>query len=296
MIEVTTLRKSYGPLVAVDGVTFSVPAGETFGLLGPNGAGKTTTLHMLTGVLVPDAGTITIDGQNDPTRPDVRRRLGLAPQALALYENLSAEENLRFFGKLFGLSGAPLTQRVQFALDLAQLADRRRDLVKTYSGGMKRRLNLVIALIHDPAVLFLDEPTVGVDPQSRNHLFDTIEVLAKQGRTILYTTHYMEEAERLCDRVAIMDHGKILALGTVEELIVQHGGRSAIDAELAEAPTTTSNLPAALDGLHLRYESERPHEEASRLASLGLKLTSFRIDAPNLEKVFLNLTGRSLRD
>ena len=161
---------------------------------------------------------------------------------------------------------------------------------------MKRRLNLVVALIHDPAVLFLDEPTVGVDPQSRNHLFDTIEQLARQGRTIVYTTHYMEEAERLCDRVAIMDHGKVLALGSVAELIAQHAGRSAIDAELAELPATTDGLPAALNGRRLRYESDRPYEEAARLANLGLKLSAFRIEPPNLEKVFLNLTGRSLRN
>ena len=296
MIEVTNLRKAYGNLVAVDGVSFTVADGETFGLLGPNGAGKTTTMHMVTGALAPDAGVININGQQAPQRADVRHRLGLAPQSIALYESLTAEENLSFFGKLYGLTGAKLRQRVDFALELSGLIDRRRDLVRTYSGGMKRRLNLACALVHDPSVVFLDEPTVGVDPQSRNHLFDTIEKLAGEGRTIIYTTHYMEEAQRLCDRVAIMDHGKILALDTIPGLIAQNGGQAWIEAELAELPASTAALPAKLEGSKLRYATERPMEEATRLAALGLKLTSFRIDQPDLEKVFLNLTGRSLRD
>ncbi len=296
MIEVTNLRKAYGSLVAVDGVSFTVADGETFGLLGPNGAGKTTIMHMITGALAPDSGGININGQQEPGRSDVRYHLGLAPQSLAVYESLTAEENLAFFGKLYGLSGAKLRERVDFTLGLSGLADRRRDLVRTYSGGMKRRLNLACALVHDPSVVFLDEPTVGVDPQSRNHLFDTIEKLAGEGHTIIYTTHYMEEAQRLCDRVAIMDHGKILALDTIPCLVAKHGGEAWIEAELAELPPSTEGLPAQPDGNKLRYQTERPFEEATRLASLGLKLTSFRIDQPDLEKVFLNLTGRSLRD
>lgn len=296
MIEVTNLRKSYGTLVAVDDVSFTVADGETFGLLGPNGAGKTTTMHMVTGALAPDAGSISINDRMGSGRADVRYYLGLAPQSLALYESLTADENLSFFARLYGLHGAKLRERVDFTLGLAGLTDRRRDLVKHYSGGMKRRLNLACALVHDPSVVILDEPTVGVDPQSRNHLFDTIEKLAGEGRTIIYTTHYMEEAQRLCDRVAIMDRGKILALDTIAGLTAQHGGRARIEAELGEPPAAVENLPGPLDGLKLHYDTERPFEEASRLAGLGLKLTSFRIDQPDLEKVFLNLTGRSLRD
>jgi ABC-2 type transport system ATP-binding protein len=296
MIDVANLRKAYGSLQAVDGVSFSIPTGETFGLLGPNGAGKTTTLHLLTGALAPDSGAIVINGQQNPARVSVRRQIGLAPQNLALYESLTAEENLTFFCKLYGFTGAKLQERVEFSLDLAGLSERRRDRVDTYSGGMKRRLNLACAIVHDPLVLFLDEPTVGVDPQSRNYLFETIEALAKQGRTIIYTTHYMEEAQRLCRRVAIMDHGKILALDTVPELIAKHGGKTAVDVELAEPPSNLHGLPVPLDGNRLRYETERPADEIQRLAQLGLKMTRFTVDQPSLERVFLNLTGRTLRD
>jgi len=296
MIEVRDLRKAYGSLQAVAGVSFTISPGETFGLLGPNGAGKTTTLHMLTGALVPDAGSVAINGQADPTRVEVRRQIGLAPQSLALYDALTAEENLSFFAKLYGFSGARLKDRVDFALNLAGLTERRRDRVSTYSGGMKRRLNLACAIVHDPRVLFFDEPTAGVDPQSRNYLFDTIETLAKEGRTIIYTTHYMEEAQRLCHRVAIMDHGKILALDTVPALIAHHGGQALVDVELAELPASVDHLPGPLEGNRLRYASDKPFEEVGRLTGLGLKLARFSIDQPNLEKVFLNLTGRTLRD
>jgi len=218
-IRVTDLGKSYGTLVAVDGVSFEVARGETFGLLGPNGAGKSTTIGMIVGALRPDRGSVTVDGEDDPTRPALRGRIGVAPQSLALYEDLTAEENLDFFGRLYALSGARLKARIEWALAFAGLADRRRDRVRTYSGGMQRRLNLVCGLMHDPPVLLMDEPTVGVDPQSRNAIFDNIEALKREGRTIVYTTHYMEEAERLCDRVAILDRGKILALDTVKGLL-----------------------------------------------------------------------------
>jgi ABC-2 type transport system ATP-binding protein len=296
MIEVTGLRKSYGSVVAVDDVTFTVQQGETFGLLGPNGAGKTTTILLLTGALRPDAGTITVSGNADPTRVEVRRQLGIAPQALALYDELTAEENLAFFGRLYGLSGARLKERVAWGVEFAGLADRRADRVKTYSGGMKRRLNLACALVHDPAVLFLDEPTVGVDPQSRNHLLDRIGALAKQGRTVVYTTHYMEEAQKLCDRVAVMDHGRVLALDTVEGLITRYGGRSAVEAELEGPPPDPAALPGPLEEGVLHFTSDRPFEEAARLLDRGVKFATFRVDRPNLEVVFLTLTGRRLRD
>ena len=296
MIEVRDLRKSYGSLRAVDGVSFDLHPGETFGLLGPNGAGKTTTIHLMVGVLKPDAGSVRINGGADPTRPEVRRQIGIAPQAQALYADLTGEENLAFFARLYGLAGARLAERVAWALEFSGLADRRKHAVRTYSGGMQRRLNLAVALVHDPPVLFLDEPTVGVDPQSRNHIFDSIEALKKQGRTILYTTHYMEEAQRLCDRVAIMDRGKILALDTVSGLIDAHGGRSVIRAELESVPADTSALPGRLEGATLVIETPKPLEEVARLAQLGLKLSALHVTRPNLETVFLELTGRSLRD
>jgi ABC-2 type transport system ATP-binding protein len=296
MIEVRDLRKSYGSLRAVDGVSFDLHPGETFGLLGPNGAGKTTTIHLMVGVLKPDAGSVRINGGADPTRPDVRRQIGIAPQAQALYADLTGEENLAFFARLYGLAGARLAERVAWALEFSGLADRRKHAVRTYSGGMQRRLNLAVALVHDPPVLFLDEPTVGVDPQSRNHIFDSIEALKKQGRTILYTTHYMEEAQRLCDRVAIMDRGKILALDTVSGLLDAHGGRSVIRADLESVPADTAALPGRLEGNTLVIETPKPLEEVARLAERGLKLTALHVTRPNLETVFLELTGRSLRD
>ncbi len=296
MIQVAELRKSYGSLVAVDGISFEVRSGETFGLLGPNGAGKTTTLHMLCGALRPDAGTITLNGEPDPTRESVRRQIGLAPQTIALYEELTAEENLAFFGRLYGLAGTRLRERVTAVLDMAELTERRRDTVKTFSGGMKRRLNLACALVHEPAVVFLDEPTAGVDPQSRNHLLDTIARLAAGGLTVIYTTHYMEEAQRLCDRVAIVDHGKVLALDTVDGLVARYGGQSLVEAELEHLPADPSILPGKLEGQTLRIATNEPFEEGARLLAAGVKFSTFKVERPNLETVFLALTGRRLRD
>jgi ABC-2 type transport system ATP-binding protein len=295
MIRARDLRKAYATIRAVDGVSLDLVAGETFGLLGPNGAGKSTTIHLLTGALRPDDGEVTINGSIDPTRAEVRRHIGVAPQVEALYDELSAAENLSFFGRLYGMGGARLKERVTWCLGLAGLSDRATDRVKTYSGGMKRRLNLACALVHDPPVLLFDEPTAGVDPQSRNHLLDTIEGLARAGRTILYTTHYMEEAERLCDRVAIMDQGKILALDTVDELVRQRGGPSTVEAEVAHVPDRV-RLPAPLEGKVLRFASDQPFEEANRLRNAGVQFARFHVDRPSLESVFLTLTGRRLRD
>ncbi|MCA9319139.1 MAG: ABC transporter ATP-binding protein, partial [Planctomycetes bacterium] len=207
MIRVESLLKSYGALRAVDGLDFEVRRGETFGLLGPNGAGKSTTISLMVGALEPDDGGVRFEDGSAPSSVAARRKLGVAPQRLALYEDLTASENLRFFGKIYGLTGERLRERVRFGLSFAGLEERADARVKTYSGGMQRRLNLSCAVLHAPEILFLDEPTAGVDPQSRNRLFENIEVLKREGCTLIYTTHYMEEAERLCDRVAIMDAG-----------------------------------------------------------------------------------------
>jgi ABC-2 type transport system ATP-binding protein len=223
MLILDNVRKRYGSIVAVDGLSLTVQRGEVLGLLGPNGAGKSTTVNLAVGLLAPDSGRVTIEGKGQPTNPQVRRALGIAPQALALYDLLSGEENLQFFADVYGLPSAQRAERVRWALEFVGLTDRRRDRVVTYSGGMKRRLNLAAALIHDPELILLDEPTVGVDPQSRRQIFDNILALKSLGRTIVYTTHYMEEAERLCDRVAIIDQGKLLALGSVQQLLDAHG-------------------------------------------------------------------------
>jgi ABC-2 type transport system ATP-binding protein len=288
------LRKSYGSIQAVQGVSFAIAKGELFGLLGPNGAGKSTTISMLVGALKPDSGQVRVDGKGSPTDVAVRSMIGLAPQALALYEDLTARENLAFCGAMYGLAGSHLNERVEWCLDFAGLADRANDQVQTYSGGMKRRLNMAAALVQSPQVVLFDEPTVGVDPQSRNYIFDSIEKLKSQGITILYTTHYMEEAQRLCDRVAIMDNGKILALDTVPDLIAKYGGDSVLTAELVEVPSQVG--AGSIDGDTLKIHTREPLKELASLSDQGLKFTSLRIDQPDLESVFLSLTGRSLRD
>jgi ABC-2 type transport system ATP-binding protein len=296
MLSAHDLKKSYDSRVAVSGISIEMHAGGILGLLGPNGAGKSTTIQMLCGLLKPDQGEVKIDGQPDPTRASVRRKLGVAPQQLALYEDLTGAENVRFFGELQGLQSAKLEERVSRVLEFTGLKDRADHRARTYSGGMQRRLNLACALVHEPAVLLLDEPTVGVDPQSRNHIFENIEALAKSGAAILYTTHYMEEAERLCDRVAIMDQGKILAAGTLTELLAQHGGGSYVHGELERAPANAAELPGTLTGLELSFQSEKPMDEVNRLVREGHAFKNIHIERPNLEQVFLKLTGRRLRD
>ena len=289
MLRVSNIRKSYGSLVAVDGLSFELRAGEVFGLLGPNGAGKSTTIAMAVGLLEPDSGSVTLDDGQSPTDPGTRARIGVAPQQIALYDDLSAEENLTFFGRLYELPRAALAERVAELLTLTGLSDRRRDRVKTFSGGMKRRLNLAGAIIHRPPLVLLDEPTAGVDPQSRHAIFEMIRALTDGGATILYTTHYMEEAQKLCDRVGIIDHGKLLALGTVDELIGSHGGKSLVTvqeivdadgAEQVQERTVATLDPAA--------------ETATQLKNPRVR--GVRVDRPDLETVFLALTGRSLRD
>jgi len=220
----------------------------------------------------------------------------LAPQSLAIYDPLTAQENLTFFASLYGLAGAKLHSRVAWALELAGLADRRKDFVRTFSGGMKRRLNLACALVHEPKVVFLDEPTVGVDSQSRNHLFDSVQRLRDEGLTVVYTTHYMEEAERLCDRVAIMDQGKILAMDSVPGLISTYGGLSMIVVELLGAPDGFSFRGAVPENSELKFGSSEPFEDIAKLSHAGLRVKSLRVEQPDLEGVFLSLTGKTLRD
>lgn len=284
MLTLTDLRKSFGPIQAVDGVSLEIHRGEVFGLLGPNGAGKSTTIAMIIGVLKPDSGTIDLAGGN-PADPAVRSKIGAAPQSLAVYDDLTGRENLEFFGRLFGLAGARLRERVDACLVAVGLADRQKDLARGYSGGMKRRLNLAAALIHDPELILLDEPTAGVDPQSRSNIIDMVQNLAKSGKTVVYTTHYMEEAQKLCDRTAIIDHGKVLALGAVDDLVRDHGGdalltiRRTVNGEAKDDIKRTSN---PVDDL--------------RMAMAGTDVVGVRIDRPDLESVFLSLTGRTLRD
>ena len=281
MIRFDNIKKSFGKTIAVDGMSFEIKPHEVFGLLGPNGAGKTTTVNMTVGLVKPDSGTVEFAGLGSPKDSKVRTKIGVAPQSLSLYDELSAQENLECFGKLYGLSGEKLQERVTWSLDFVGLTERKDDRVKTYSGGMKRRLNLAVALVHNPEYLILDEPTVGVDPQSRNAIFENIEQLKKNDCTVIYTTHYMEEAQRLCDRVGIMDHGKLLALDTGDALIKEHGGNSAIIFEN--------------DNGEQKIETQNPIEEIIKLQN-ETKLSGFRLINPSLETVFLNLTGRTLRD
>jgi ABC-2 type transport system ATP-binding protein len=281
MLTLANVRKTFGRIVAVDGLSLSVRTGELFGLLGPNGAGKSTSVSLAVGLLAPDSGTVNIEGGGNPAEPEVRQRIGVAPQALALYDLLSGEENLRFFGECYKLSGAKLTERVKWCLDFVGLTDRKGDRVAGYSGGMKRRLNLAAAVMHDPELLLLDEPTVGVDPQSRNKIFENIEALHREGRTIIYTTHYMEEVERLCDRIAIVDAGKLVALGTLHELLATHGG--------------SPLLMVKTNGAEQRLQAADPLAELNRIAATST-IDAFQMERPTLEQVFLRLTGRSLRD
>jgi ABC-2 type transport system ATP-binding protein len=281
MLSLKHLYKTYGSIKAVDDLSLEIQNGEIFGLLGPNGAGKTTTIHIAVGLLKPDTGSVLLEGVGSPELPKVRAKIGHAPQSLALYGNLSGEENVAFFGKLQGLTGKKLKERVSWCLNFVNLSDRRHDRVKRYSGGMQRRLNLAVAMVHDPQVLLLDEPTAGVDPQSRNAIYENVMTFRAEGRTVLYTTHYMEEAQRLCDRVGIMDHGKLLALGPVKDLISMHGGKSVVTAVWPDHEN--------------RVETDDPVKEFNRFKS-DSSLLGLHVERPTLEQVFLNLTGRYLRD
>ena len=281
MLTLRGLTKKYGSLVAVDHLDLEVREGEVFGLLGPNGAGKSTTVGLCVGLIRPDEGEVRLGTLGSPEDPAVRRRIGVAPQALSLYDELSAEENLAFFASIYGLRGAQVASRIDWALEFVGLSDRRRDRVSTYSGGMKRRMNLAAALMHDPPLVLLDEPTVGVDPQSRHAILERILALRSSGRTIVYTTHYMEEAAKLCDRVGIIDRGRLLALDTVDRLIKAHGG--------------TPTLVVRSGDEEIAVATNDPVGELSRIAA-ARHVDDFHVLRADLEQVFLNLTGRTLRD
>ena len=287
----------------------AIAEGETFGLLGPNGAGKTTTISMIAGLLEPDAGTVTVAGERISTGSTRgRSEIGLVPQDLAIYPDLTAKENLEFFGKLYGMGGAGLDTRVAEVLAVIGLADRRDDRTSEYSGGMKRRLNIGIGLLHGPRLLILDEPTVGVDPQSRNAILESVENLSHQGIAVLYTTHYMEEAERLCDRVAIIDEGKVKAEGTRRELVSMVGERDRVSisatGNLSASADAVRDVPgvtgaSASDG-HIEVLTENASTILpgllSRIAETGSSISGVEVIEPNLEAVFLHLTGKALRD
>ena len=308
ILECRGLRKVYGDLIAVDGVGFSVEAGETYGLLGPNGAGKTTTISMIAGLLDNDGGVAVVSGNEITTKSTAAKAaIGLVPQDLAIYPDLTARENLRFFGKLYDMGGT-LDKRVDEILDVIELSDRADDQTKEYSGGMKRRLNIGIGLLHKPDLLILDEPTVGVDPQSRNAILENVERLGAEGVGVLYTTHYMEEAERLCDRVGIIDEGQIIAEGKRRDLVALVGERDRLHLELSGDASTVSDAVSAIDGIEscssAGSELEVVTVNASRalpdvvltVTESGLDVQSILVSEPDLESVFLHLTGKALRE
>jgi ABC-2 type transport system ATP-binding protein len=309
MLEVNGLTKRYGKLKAITGVSFRADSGETIGLLGPNGAGKTTTVSIIAGLLSPDSGEVLIEGKQVKSDTDpIKLKIGLVPQDMALYDQLTARDNLTFFAALYSLAGAKARHAIDEALNLVALSDRAGDKVGTFSGGMKRRLNLAAALLHDPQILLLDEPTVGVDPQSRNAIFENLETLKKRGKTLIYTTHYMEEAERLCDRIVIIDHGKVVADDTVPGLHKLLPVTNVIAVELDHTdgfkPEQMLALPevksAALEQNTLRigvHDLSRGAPGILRwLAENGHSYHHVSSEKPNLETIFLTLTGRSLRD
>jgi ABC-2 type transport system ATP-binding protein len=308
MIGVQNLSKRFGELRAVDRISFEVAPGELFGLLGPNGAGKTTTISMVSGLLRPEEGTVTLGEYNLWESPrQAKRLLGLVPQEVALYEEFSARENLFFWGGLYGVARAELKTNVDEILQRVGLAERAREPVSRYSGGMKRRLNLVIGLVHRPKVLLLDEPTVGIDPQARNAILEIIHDIARQGTTILFTTHHLEEAEKLCDRIAIMDHGQILQTGSVRELAKVVGDRDVITLRgrfsagqiqqcLEHEPVSVLSTSEHVATLHLVSENYGLASLVGRLGQAGIELADVSVQKPTLESVFLKLTGKELRD
>jgi len=307
-LAVTDIRYAYGATRAVDGVSFAVDRGEIFGLLGPNGAGKTTTISMIAGLLSPESGSVLLFGKeaSDATGRS-RARLGVVPQDIALYQELTVRENIRFWGQIYGIAGTALSDACDNALRQVGLDDRAKERVARLSGGLKRRLNLAVAMVHGPDLLLLDEPTVGIDPQARLRILDVVRAQAAAGRAVLYTSHYLEEAEQICDRIGIIDHGRLLATGTVEELrrLVGEGPVVRLRGELA--PAHLSGIADRIDGVGLLGADEKDASFAARdpeacatlvreLFVSGSKVEDLRVQEPSLQSLFLKLTGRELRD
>ena len=308
MVRITHLRKTYDKITAVDDLSLEVKGGEIYGLLGPNGAGKTTTVSIVSGLLKATSGTVFLDGKDLSSEPRLAKKvLGVVPQDLALYEELSARENLMFWGSLFHLPRSELKANIEVWLERVGLKGREREAVSKFSGGMKRRLNLAIGLVHNPKVALLDEPTVGIDPQARKNILDIIREIVKEGSTILFTTHHLEEAEALCDRIAIIDHGKILETGSVEELakVVGDGDIVSINGSF-----TAVQLKTILEDESVNILSAAEHTATMSLShggmniaallqkfsQAGIEVTDISMQKPSLESVFLKLTGRELRD
>lgn len=310
MIEVQNLNKVFKKTVAVEDVSFYIEEGESVGLLGPNGAGKSTTISMLATLLPPTKGTVKFDGKDVLKQPNLLRpTLGVVPQEIALYGELSAYENMQFFGRIYGLKGQALEDKIQEVLELVGLTERQKDAVETYSGGMKRRINIAVALMHDPKVLIMDEPTVGIDPQSRNYILDMVRKLNREkGLTVLYTSHYMEEVEKLCDRVYIMDHGRIIASGTKEELKSILSNEETVQILLQQHSKQFSDLLSSHASINRVIETEDGYNlivsKGEQVLSVifdyarqaNLEITGVQVQTPTLEDVFLHLTGRKLRD
>ncbi len=309
LLQVTKVTKSFGQRRAVDQVSFQVAKGQTLGLIGPNGAGKSTTVSMIAGLVTPDSGVVSVNGHQVGLGGNAAKQaIGLVPQDLALYEDLSARENLKLFGALYGLKGAALQSRCDAVLDLVQLRDRAKELPSTFSGGMKRRLNIAAALLHEPPLLILDEPTVGVDPQSRNAIFDCLEVLRSEGRALIYTSHYMEEVERLADHVIIIDHGKVIADATPKALHQQLPSQAALQLDFLQAPGAAiladlgqqagvTKVDADGHSLHIQLkDSAHGLPVLNWLVQQGCAPEHYSSGKTKLEDVFLALTGRNLRD
>lgn len=281
MVKIENVTKHLDNKKVVDNISLTVERGSFFGLLGPNGAGKTTTINMIIGALSPDKGTIDIGGLGFPDRQAIKHLMGIVPQAVALYESLNAYDNLCFFGRLYGLYGRDLEERVQHVLQTVNLVERKNDRVSRYSEGMKRRLNIATALLHSPALLILDEPTAGVDPQSRYAIMESLKTLKADGCTIMITSHYIEEVQKLCDRVGIIDEGKLVVEDTLGKIISTYGGKSTVLAETQRGK--------------IEIETDEPVKEIVRINEEE-KIFSLQIESPNLEKAFLNITGKHLRD
>ncbi len=313
MLEVRNLEKSFGGFQAVKGISFSIERGESFGLLGPNGAGKSTTIHMISGLFPPTTGEIMVADKNMIQKPkQAQRYIGVVPQEIALYQTMSARDNLLFWGRMYGLEGSKLHKRVDEVIEIVGLSDRAKDRIETFSGGMKRRINIGAAILHNPDLLIMDEPTVGIDPQSRNHILETVKQLNQQGMTIIYTSHYMEEVEYLCTRIGIIDHGKLIASGTVPELRENIGNRSRIILSLSAPVQDRENLQQSLREQIGSIEDLRISENeiivyhiepqvilsglVQAVTQSNALISAVDIVEPNLESVFLHLTGRSLRE